>query len=77
MSTTPSTTILTDLKATPVPTNNTRKAANAAGIDMAGMLALAQSKAVELKACLALLARATDGADPNLGTLNNILASLT
>jgi hypothetical protein len=41
------------------------------------MLALAQSKAFELKACLALLARATDGADPNLTTLNNILASLT
>jgi hypothetical protein len=43
---------------------------------MSGMLALAQSKALELKACLTLLARATDAADPNLATINNILASL-
>lgn len=49
---------------------------DAAGIDIQGMLALAQSKALELKTCLTLLARSTDGADPNLATVNNILASL-
>jgi hypothetical protein len=41
------------------------------------MLALALSKALELKACLTVLARSTDAADPNLTTLNDILASLT
>jgi len=41
------------------------------------MLALALSKANELKACLTLLVRSTDGADPNLTTLNDILASLS
>jgi hypothetical protein len=35
------------------------------------------SKAAELKVCLALIARSTDGADPNLTTLNDILASLS
>jgi len=40
------------------------------------MLGVAQSKALELKTCLTLLVRATDGADPNLATINNILASL-
>jgi hypothetical protein len=74
---TPSTTIISNLKNAASATANTVKAANAAGIDMAGMLALAASKALELRACLALLVRATDGADPNLATLNNILASLT
>jgi hypothetical protein len=76
MSSTASTTIISNLKNTASPTANTCKAANTAGIDMNGMLALAQSKALELKACLTLLVRATDGADPNLATLNNILASL-
>lgn len=76
MSTTPSTTIISNLRSTASPTANTAKTANAAGIDIAGMMALAQSKALELKSCLALLSRATDGADPNLGTINNILASL-
>jgi hypothetical protein len=52
------------------------KAANTAGIDAGGMLALAQSKALELKACLTLLAAHTDAADANLTTVNNILASL-
>jgi hypothetical protein len=73
---TASTTIISNLKSAAAPTANTARAANAAGIDMSGMLALAQSKALELKACLNLLTRATDGADPNLTTLNNILASL-
>jgi hypothetical protein len=41
------------------------------------MLALALSKAAELKVCLALLVKSTDSADPNLGVLNNILASLS
>jgi hypothetical protein len=73
---TASTTIISNLKSTSTPTGNTLKAANTAGIDVCGMLALAQNKALELKACLNLLVRATDGADPNLATLNNILASL-
>lgn len=74
---TPSTTIVSDLKNATSPTANTVKAANTAGIDMAGMIALARNKALELKTCLALIERAIDGADPNLATLNNILASLT
>jgi hypothetical protein len=73
---TPSTTIITNLKSAAAPTGNTLKAAGTAGLDVNGMLALAQSKALELKTCLTLLARATDGADPNLTTINNILASL-
>jgi hypothetical protein len=35
------------------------------------------SKATELKLCLTLIVRSVDGADPNLQTLDNILASLT
>ena len=77
MSTTASTTIVSNLKSATSPTANTYKAAGAVGVDVAGMLALAQVKALELKACLTLLVRATDAADPNLTTLNNILASLT
>jgi hypothetical protein len=73
---TASTTIISNLKSAAAPTANTARTANTAGIDMSGMLALAQSKALELKACLNLLTRAMDGADPNLTTLNNILASL-
>jgi len=73
---TASTTIISNLKNATLPTANTMKAANAAGIDAAGMLWLAQCKALELKTCLTMLVRATDGADPNLATLNNILASL-
>ena len=73
---TASTTIISNLKSAATPTANTMKAASAAGLDMQGMLALAQGKALELKACLTLLVKATDGADPNLTTLNNILASL-
>ena len=73
---TPSTTIITNLKSAGAPTGNTVKAANTAGIDAGGMLALAQSKALELKACLTLLAAHTDAADANLTTVNNILASL-
>jgi hypothetical protein len=73
---TASTTIISNLKSVLLPTANTVKAANAAGCDIHGMMALAQSKALELKACLTLLARATDGADPNLATVSNILASL-
>jgi hypothetical protein len=75
MTTIPSTTILTNTATTP--TANTLKSAGAEGIDMPGMLALAFSKAAELKVCLTLIARATDGGDPNLTTFNDILASLT
>jgi hypothetical protein len=74
---TPSTTIVSNLKNATAPTGNTTKAAGSAGMDAAGMLALAQTKALELKTHLALLAHVTDAADPNLATLNNILASLT
>jgi hypothetical protein len=73
---TPSTTIISNLKSATAPTSNTLKAANTAGIDFSGMLALAQSKALELKTCLTLLAAHTDAADGNLATINNILASL-
>jgi hypothetical protein len=77
MSTTPSTTIITNLKSATSSTANTLKSAGAGGIDMAGMLALALTKAAELKACLALIVRSTDSADGNLATLNDILASLS
>jgi len=77
MSTVPSTTIITGLKSTTPPTANTLKDATGEGIDMPGMLALALSKATELKVCLTLLAKFTDSADPNLATLNDILASLS
>jgi hypothetical protein len=77
MSTVPSTTIITNLKSVSASTANTLKTAGAGGIDMPGMLALALNKANELKVCLTLLAHSTDGADPNLATLNDILASLS
>jgi hypothetical protein len=77
MSTTPSTTIITNLKGATSSTVNTLKSAGAGGIDMPGMLALASTKAAELKACLTLIVRSTDSADANLATLNDVLASLT
>jgi hypothetical protein len=77
MSTTPSTTIITNLKSVSSSTANTLKSANTEGVDMPGMLALALSKANELKVCLTLIVRSTDSADPNLATLDDILASLT
>ena len=73
---TASTTIITNLKNASAPTANTLKAGGSAAIDISGMLALAETKALELKACLTLLERAIDAADPNLATINNILASL-
>lgn len=76
MSTIPSTTIISNLKSATAATANTLKNAGAGGVDMAGMLALALSKANELKVCLTLIVRSTDGADPNLTALNDILASL-
>lgn len=77
MSTVPSTTIITNLKSATAATTNTLRTASTGGVDMAGMLQLALSKANELKVCLSVIARSTDGADPNLTTLNDILASLT
>jgi hypothetical protein len=77
MSTVPSTTIITNLKNVTAPTANTLGDSNAWAIDMPGMLAAALTKANELKGCLTLIVRATDSADPNLATLNDILASLT
>jgi hypothetical protein len=77
MSIVPSTTIITNLKTLTSSTANTVKSASSSGVDMPGMLALALSKAIELKACLTLVARSTDGADANLTTINDILASLT
>jgi hypothetical protein len=53
------------------------KTGSTQGIDMPGMLALALSKATELKVCLTLIVRSIDGADANLQALDNILASLT
>jgi hypothetical protein len=77
MTTIPSTTIVTNLKSLSASTANTLKSAGAGGIDVAGMLALALSKANELRVCLTLVVRFTDAADPNLITLNDILASLS
>jgi hypothetical protein len=77
MSTIPSTTIISNLKTVTSSTANTLKSANTNGIDMPGMLALALSKASELKVCLNLLVRSTDSADPNLTALNDILASFS
>jgi hypothetical protein len=77
MSTVPSTTIITNLKNVTPPTANTLADASIWEIDMPGMLALALVKANELKVCLTVIVRSTDGADPNLATLNDVLASLT
>jgi hypothetical protein len=77
MSTVPSTTIISNLKNATAATANTLKSANIGGIDMPGMLALALSKANELKICLTLIVKSTDAADANLTTLNDILASLS
>jgi hypothetical protein len=77
MSTTASTTIVTNLKSVSAPTANTLKAGGGGGMDIAGMLALAQTKALELKSCLTLIARLIDAADPNLTTINDVLASLS
>jgi hypothetical protein len=77
MSIVASTTIITNLKSLTTPTANTLKSAGSDGFDMQGMLALALNKAIELKACLTLVVKASDGADPNLTALNDILASLS
>jgi hypothetical protein len=77
MSTIPSTTIISNLKTATTPSANTLKGAQAGGIDMSGMLALALSKAAELKTCLTLVVKSTDGADPDLTALNDILANLS
>jgi hypothetical protein len=74
---TPSTTIITNLKGVSAPTANTVTDSTTAGMDVNGMLAEALTKAYELKSSLTLLAEHTDSADPNLTTINNILASLT
>jgi|HubBroStandDraft_1064217.scaffolds.fasta_scaffold65680_4 hypothetical protein len=74
---TPSTTIITNLKTSTAPTANTLTDAETYGMDMPGMLSGALLKANELKVCLTLIVNKTDSADPNLTTLNNILASLT
>jgi hypothetical protein len=44
---------------------------------MPGMLALSLTKAYELKVCLTLIVGKTDSADPNLATLDDVLASIT
>lgn len=77
MSTVPSTTIITNLKNVASSTSNTRADAFAGGMDMPGMMALALTKAYALKQCLTLIVAKTDGADPNLTALNDVLASLT
>ena len=76
MSVVASTTIVSVLKNVTARTSNTVTAGNTAGIDGGGMLALALTKALELKSCLTVLAHATDASDPNLATINNVLASL-
>ena len=77
MTTTASTTIITNLRGLASSTTNTLKTGSTQGIDMPGMLALALSKATELKVCLTLIVRSIDGADTNLQALDNILASLS
>jgi len=77
MSTTPSTTIITNLKDLTPPTANTIADSVGYGLDVNGMQADALTKAYELKNCLTLLVAHTDSADPNLATMNNVLASLT
>ncbi len=77
MSTVPSTTIITNLKNLTPPTANTISDATGYGLDMPGMLALALTKAYELKVCLTVVVSKTDSADPNLTALNDVLASLT
>jgi hypothetical protein len=77
MTTTPSTTIITNLRNLTSSTPNTLRSGNTEGIDVPGMLTLGLSKANELKVCLTLIVRAVDGGDANLQTLDNILASLT
>jgi hypothetical protein len=74
---TPSTTIITNLKGLSAPTTNTLSTSRTSGMDMSSMLSVVLLKASELKACLTLITNKTDGADPTLTTLNNILASLT
>jgi hypothetical protein len=74
---TPSTTIITNLKDVSAPTSSTITEATTGGFDMPGMLAEALTKAYELKGCLTLIVGLTNSADPNLATLNNVLASLT
>ena len=76
MTTVPSTSIITNLKSATPPTTNTLTNADNAGMNIPGMLALSLSKASELKVCLTLVVEHTDSADPNLTTLNDILASL-
>jgi len=76
MSTTPSTTIITNLKDLTPPTANTIADSVGYGLDVNGMQADALTKAYELKNCLTLLVAHTDSADPNLATMNNVLASL-
>jgi hypothetical protein len=76
MTVTPSTTIITNLKGLSAPTANTIADSTAAGMDVSGMLALSLTKAYELKACLNLIVEHTDSADPNLTTLDDVLASL-
>jgi hypothetical protein len=73
---TPSTTIITNLKGVTPPTANTVADSVTYGLDVSGMLAGALEKAYELKACLTILVAHTDSADPNLATMNNVLASL-
>ena len=73
---TPSTTIITNLKNVSLPTANTVAASTAYGLDVNGMLVGALTKAYELRTCLTLLAAHTDAADPNLSTINNVLGSL-
>jgi hypothetical protein len=77
MSTVPSTTIITNLKNLTAPSANTLADAETYGMDMLGMQSLALAKAYELKTCLAEIVGRTDSADPNLTTLNDVLASLT
>ena len=74
---TPSTTIITSLKGVSSPTANSLASSNSYGMHIPSMLSLALNKANELRVCLTLIVNKTDGADPNLATLNNILSSLT
>jgi hypothetical protein len=75
-----STTIISDLatvRAT-APTAATKaKALTAPELDIVGELSAAQAAIIQARTSLNNIVAATDSADPNLATLNNVLLSLT
>jgi hypothetical protein len=79
MASTNSTTLLTDVRKplTTAPTAATKSKAIALEVDYLGMRSAAEAALIEARASLTILVAATDSADTNLATLNNIIASLS